>query len=870
MIKKWKEKFKKNIVQVIDYGTLSSGESRQSVFLLFLCKLSVVFLAVLSTVSWFASSYKLGGDLFGIALVGLFLIILFTVLIQSKRTMLLGAALLLLWGSLGGFKSSYLFIKNTGILAYNYALYILKNLNYFVFDYTVDMDSIVRSEELFNKMSNHILTLIMVILSVVFALLLMKRMYVIPATAVACIFIIPGLFIDCYPGAFQLGLLLISFVALYIMKRYDSFYKNAREPKKIPVKSIFELNYERVFKRISKFSQSCVAGVTAAVICFAAFSSATLLVGKSEGLDVTPVRETFENIRYYFDSWMMGDTNLTLGIFGNLGGHGNTSLTDAYYYGYDIMKVKSITGKTIYLRGWIGQDYSKGKWNPVTKKSEETLGSLYERGFDPDRLMYDFYKKTLSLALQNTTFKNNLDTKYGYLYDQVEIQVGDVLSDILFLPSLTYSFPSPLKMGTVQYDKMIKVDFGKYKGSTYSADVMIPYYDKDFPDISKRLISEYVSYYSNELEREYAGFVKENYTKLPEGISQQYSSLADSFIKSPTPLFEEVRALSDYIGSHYNYSLTPKKPQDTKSVDPVEYVMFDSKEGFCTHYASALVFLLRSKGIPARYVEGYVAKESAAVKTKAGFTTTVRDENAHAWVEVYFDGIGWLTFDPTPGFSGGMYGPDISEPGPAPGTPDASSSAASSSSSATVSQNTPSRASQSPQSQDQTSKENLFPTGSAASGSQAGTSGGSWLQRLLIILLFILLSFSLVGAVLWIQKLYERQLHKLAALPPEKAVPKAYRMILLMLREDGLIPGNEEIYEDFAKRVSKKYETDAAALFAFFMQQEFSGIPATQKEKENALGFAEGFVSSYEQDKNYAKQLILKCKLFFPFHKVIR
>ena len=70
--------------------------------------------------------------------------------------------------------------------------------------------------------------------------------------------------------------------------------------------------------------------------------------------------------------------------------------------------------------------------------------------------------------------------------------------------------------------------------------------------------------------------------------------------------------------------------------------MLTSKSGYCTYFASALGVMARIAGIPSRYIEGYLVKadESGVIE--------VTGENAHAWVELYFDGFGWLSFDPTP------------------------------------------------------------------------------------------------------------------------------------------------------------------------------------------------------------------------------
>lgn len=124
-----------------------------------------------------------------------------------------------------------------------------------------------------------------------------------------------------------------------------------------------------------------------------------------------------------------------------------------------------------------------------------------------------------------------------------------------------------------------------------------------------------------------------------------------------------------YLGSGgYEYTLSPGVTPASK--DYVEYFLFEEKRGLCTHFASAAVMIFRCAGIPARYVEGFVVPESlyggdpvykedvvVGSDGKYGreswhyYKAIVTDRYAHAWVEVYIDGIGWITVDPTPGYA---------------------------------------------------------------------------------------------------------------------------------------------------------------------------------------------------------------------------
>ncbi|MDP2312359.1 MAG: transglutaminaseTgpA domain-containing protein [Pseudomonadota bacterium] len=98
------------------------------------------------------------------------------------------------------------------------------------------------------------------------------------------------------------------------------------------------------------------------------------------------------------------------------------------------------------------------------------------------------------------------------------------------------------------------------------------------------------------------------------------------------------RALTDWIGATYTYVDTPPPPEG----DPLAWFLFDTRAGHCEYFASALVILLRERGIPARLATGFYSGELG----DDGYVV-VRRGNAHAWVEVRTE-HGWATLDPTP------------------------------------------------------------------------------------------------------------------------------------------------------------------------------------------------------------------------------
>ncbi len=134
--------------------------------------------------------------------------------------------------------------------------------------------------------------------------------------------------------------------------------------------------------------------------------------------------------------------------------------------------------------------------------------------------------------------------------------------------------------------------------------------------------------------------VQETYLQLPSHLQQQVYDLAERIVSGASTPYEKAFALQNYLSRNYRYTLDVA-PQDS-SMDFVTDFLFNTQEGYCTYFASAMTVLCRMVGLPARYVEGY-----QAIPDENGLAY-VTGLQAHAWTEVYFEGFGWLTFDATP------------------------------------------------------------------------------------------------------------------------------------------------------------------------------------------------------------------------------
>jgi len=132
------------------------------------------------------------------------------------------------------------------------------------------------------------------------------------------------------------------------------------------------------------------------------------------------------------------------------------------------------------------------------------------------------------------------------------------------------------------------------------------------------------------------------YTTLPEEFPERVRDLARAVTAGAESDYERARMLEEYLSQNYRYTLTPGAHPPYR--DFVDNFLFDLQEGYCTYFASAFVTMARSLGMPARYVEGFMV---SGFPDEQGFMS-VLSSMGHAWGEVYFEGFGWVRFEPTP------------------------------------------------------------------------------------------------------------------------------------------------------------------------------------------------------------------------------
>lgn len=318
------------------------------------------------------------------------------------------------------------------------------------------------------------------------------------------------------------------------------------------------------------------------------------------------------------------------------------------YTGRVIADIEAETDKHLYIRSWTGGLYEDSRWKDFPDSTYDGAEALFAKNqgewYDQGAWLMEVAARNPSISqkLLNYTKENDLSAfkkpfTLAALYEK---------SRFLLLP-YDADFGGPY----FRYDRSPI----SREGKAYSTDV----WDIPAGAILSLMARESISdpYYTTyiEAEKRYRDFVYAHYLTIPEETRTAIASLGT--IPPAKTLFEKRARIEDirhFLETNYTYTKNPGKTPADK--DFISYFLTESRKGYCTSFASAAVMLLRASGIPARYAVGLsVDSEDLqnAPRTKEGLhTLSVNDHHAHAWVEVYVDGLGWRPCEMTPGKEG--------------------------------------------------------------------------------------------------------------------------------------------------------------------------------------------------------------------------
>ena len=283
-----------------------------------------------------------------------------------------------------------------------------------------------------------------------------------------------------------------------------------------------------------------------------------------------------------------------------------------------IMQVS--TPKTTYLRGTVYNRYDGHGWQNTTggrrylwqsKRLEGTRAALFDEALPPESV------------------QSSLSTPVT-----VSVRMLSGSASTLFVPQRVRELnPGGETVPYFSNSSEIFITRNLQPGDTY--EVTAPLYLSTDPGIGS--LTEICATLGDARWES----IRSTYLELPAHLEQPVRELADKVTEGAETPYAKAMALQNYLTRNCKYSMDVG--EHPENIDFVTSFLLDTRKGYCTYFASAMTVLCRMAGLPARYVEGYIAEPN--VNGEA----LVTGMNAHAWTEVYFEGFGWLTFDATPG-----------------------------------------------------------------------------------------------------------------------------------------------------------------------------------------------------------------------------
>lgn len=251
--------------------------------------------------------------------------------------------------------------------------------------------------------------------------------------------------------------------------------------------------------------------------------------------------------------------------------------------------------------------------------------------FDGDNWRHSFTNGRTIRAGGDRIYRINAPAQ-GLQIEQ-EIFLNPISSRVIFASGIPVECSGPFRV--IYADKMNSLFMGRrqFQQIHYTCD-------SRFPVWRNRIVYDQRPPTAQELQRLYlqlpgnGSFSMDDYTRIQE--------MAREITQGRTSRLEQARAIERHLSTAFSYSL--QLSQYAGVDNKMTSFLFDKQSGHCEYFASGMVLLCRSIGLPARMVNGFQLGQLNPVAD----IYTVRAADAHSWVEIYIDGVGWIEFDPTP------------------------------------------------------------------------------------------------------------------------------------------------------------------------------------------------------------------------------
>ena len=296
-----------------------------------------------------------------------------------------------------------------------------------------------------------------------------------------------------------------------------------------------------------------------------------------------------------------------------------------------------------YLRGFVGETYANSRWSTLDSKTlseaADTFYWLHQDGFYAQSQLTTAAQAGVSdvLRYDNTVTVQNVGASGKYLYAPYELLADSDVLDAAQIGDRTL-LASGLR--------------GQRSYSFHASDNIITQYQRLAAALLEE--TEQTNAFLN-TEAAYNRFVYDHYTDIPDDIRGFLEEKLGGYQKDEGQVhFDYQRAKQNILFYLTTYITYEENVLPITGGDFALTFLDGTQSGYDVHYATAAALMFRYYGIPARYVEGYLVTKDDAAQMKSGQTLNVGGNRAHAWVEYYQDGLGWLPFEATPTYFSAM------------------------------------------------------------------------------------------------------------------------------------------------------------------------------------------------------------------------
>lgn len=321
-----------------------------------------------------------------------------------------------------------------------------------------------------------------------------------------------------------------------------------------------------------------------------------------------------------------------------------------------VLTVETPDAFSMYLRGFSGDMLEDGRWVPL-----DSSAYFDDYSLTGPWIRSNYFSPAISLGqlldlkwqVQTTQFENGEREAMNLPRYPITIHNELAYSDRMYAPYEVSAESKGLHHAELSQNGLMTEGI---KGKrSYELTVYRPL-TKDYGNVgSKAVIGEdapYNSLYEDAfvpVEEVYRAFAETNEKDIPEEYRDTIADLGAAVVGKTTRVPDATYRIRSFFAKNFTYSLDVSVPDAEQ--DPLLRFL-ETRTGYCAHFATLATLLYREAGIPARYAEGYYLSEELAgsVEKETDVTLAVPDSAAHAWVEVYLDGVGWVPVEVTPGF----------------------------------------------------------------------------------------------------------------------------------------------------------------------------------------------------------------------------